>query len=134
MTATKKQKEAAERFNTAVRNIILEEGGFVREDPQKWILYDMGIETQYGNLLLVPSTDPEDIAHGRSSRSKSYFTVFGLFEDPEKARQAAPSLGSNPFSGKYNLHLAGHGADMLEKDIKEALFAFRMYLQRARVE
>lgn len=134
MAATKKQKEAAERFNTEVRNIILEEGGSVRVDPQKWILYDMVIDTEYGPLLLTPSTDPEEIAHGRSPRSKSSFTVFGLFEDPEKARQAAPLLGSNPFSGKYNLHLSGGSAATLEEDIRSALRSFRMYLQRARVE
>jgi hypothetical protein len=80
------------------------------------------------------ATEPGSVlsfGHRRGEPKGSLYTVFCCFQDAEHIKAAGQSLGSNPYSGKYNFHFSTDGkAD----DLEQALRGFRAHLQRVSVE
>ena len=119
MRVTKKQIAIAQEFDTDAAKIVVDEYDAVPVQDDVYGSPRWCLKTTFGDLMIWPQSQPS---------KDQMFTVFCRFQTDDRAilQRAGMQIGSNPYSGKYNFHQDGG-------TVSDALFAFRMHLQRVTV-
>jgi hypothetical protein len=110
------RRNRQQRFSHTVIEGLEKMGATKTPEDCSFSDYPYQIETKYGPLILKPVTE-------ENSRTARTFTCYGRFTDDSRFPEAALSLGSNPFTGKWNFHsyVGGHQPEEVANSIIESI-------------